>query len=234
MKKLDIVYILKNNPPSEELRYSIRSVVKNFPYERIVFIGGKPEDIEPDLYIPLRRNTGTKWKKATENIIKASTDPRISEDFWLFNDDFFVMKPVRQFLPAYHGTLEERAREIEAQTKGSPYAKRLRVTERDLKQRELPTLNYAVHMPMMVNKTMAREVFRAFPQNPMFRSLYGNYCSLGGRDVTDVKVNILGGVETKFDKRRQFLSTSDKSFNSGRVGEYIRSQFTEPTQYEKG
>ena len=52
MKKYDVVYLLKNDYASDELRYSVRSVVKNFPYNRIVFVGGKPDDIEPDIYIP--------------------------------------------------------------------------------------------------------------------------------------------------------------------------------------
>ena len=37
--KHDVVYLLKNNYKStDELRYSIRSVVKNFPYRKIVFV----------------------------------------------------------------------------------------------------------------------------------------------------------------------------------------------------
>ena len=52
MKKVDIVYILKNDIDSDELRYSLRSVCENFPCRRVIFIGGCPKDIVPDVYIP--------------------------------------------------------------------------------------------------------------------------------------------------------------------------------------
>lgn len=39
MAKHDVVYVLKNNYTDEELRYSVRSVVQNFQYRKLVFEG---------------------------------------------------------------------------------------------------------------------------------------------------------------------------------------------------
>ena len=65
MKKIDIVYILKNDIASEELKYSIRSVCENFPYRRIIFVGGCPKDIVPDVYIPHVQKGKTKWENGS-------------------------------------------------------------------------------------------------------------------------------------------------------------------------
>lgn len=235
MKKNDIVYILKENPPVNELRYSIRSVVKYFPYSRIIFAGGCPKEIIPDRHISVQRAGGAKWRKATNNIKAACLDANVSEDFWLFNDDFFVMKPVKAMHPIFHGTLENRVKEIYLNNgRNSDYARRLDYTNTELKHLGFKTLNYAVHIPMLVNKEKALQVFGVFPNNPMFRSLYGNYWDIGGRDMKDVKVNIIREEETSWNKRSRFLSTSNKAFNEGTVGNYIRESFPEPTRYERG
>ncbi len=49
MGNRDVVYILKNDIKSDELRYSLRSVCESFPCRNVVFIGGCPNDITPDL-----------------------------------------------------------------------------------------------------------------------------------------------------------------------------------------
>ena len=93
--KHDIVYILKNDYDSEELRYSIRSVVQNFPYRKLVFVGGCPSDIKPDIYIPDTQEGATKWERSMHSLKKVLDNDELTEDIWLFNDDFFIMDPVR-------------------------------------------------------------------------------------------------------------------------------------------
>ena len=45
---LDVVYVLKSNIDPEELRYSLRSVEKNFPHRYVWFVGSQPEGFKPD------------------------------------------------------------------------------------------------------------------------------------------------------------------------------------------
>lgn len=233
MEKLDVVYIVKPTTRNEELRYSVRSVVKNFPYRNIIFVSGCPEDMSPDGYIPIAQHGSNKWKRTTTTLHNVCLDSSITEDFWLFNDDFFVMKQIKKLDPIYHGTLEDRVKEIKKGTGNmGMYAFRLKQTALVLKSKGYSTYNYAVHIPMLVNKHKALETMLQFPNEYMFRSLYGNYCSVGGRNQKDVKVNIIRGKEQKWDKRRRFLSTSNDSFSNGTVGVYIRTCFTEPSPYE--
>lgn len=228
--KYDIVYILKNNIDSDEIRYSLRSVCKNFPYERIWFVGGCPVGITPDEHVDYRQVGYTKWQLATSSIYRACQLDGITEDFWLFNDDFFVMKPIDDLEPMIRGTLQQRIYDIQNPRNGIPssYSQQLNKAMRTLKMNGYPQLDYALHVPMLINKEKALEVLNRFPDCPMFRSMYGNYWGIEAVKVKDVKVRNL----TDCPKDSVLLSTDDKSFYHGKVGEYIRECFPEPCKYE--
>ena len=90
-------------------------------------------------------------------------------------------------------------------------------------------LDYAMHVPMLINRKKGLEVLQRFPSVPMFRSLYGNYWSIGGTLTNDVKIT---DNETVPGKDWRFVSTSDGSFENGCVGDYIRQTFKNPSRYE--
>ena len=228
----DIVYILKNNYTSEELRYSLRSVCENFPYNRVWFYGGKPNDIEPDKYVQFQQHGDNKWQKVNGTIKAICENDEITDDFWLFNDDFFIMQKVTELEPMHAGTLEERVRRIQANRNGIPsgYSMQLNATARALKSRGYQTLDYALHVPMLVNKAKALKTLTEFKGCPMFRSLYGNHHSIGGCRVKDVKIADLYQEPTG---REFLLSTKDTSFRDGAVGRYIRVQFPDKCKYEQ-
>ena len=93
----------------------------------------------------------------------------------------------------------------------------------------LETKNYAVHMPILINKEKALATLDAFPDCPMFRSLYGNYNRIGGTWMRDVKI---AGLDRLPDEESLFISTTDGSFGSGAVGRLIRERFPDPCKYE--
>lgn len=228
--KYDVVYILKNNMESDEIIYSLRSVEKNFPYRKIWFVGGCPGTIAPDVWMNFTQQGETKWQKATSAIAAACKNDDITEDFWLFNDDFFIMKRIRVLKPMIRGTLQQRCKDIEANNNGlqSMYSRQLHKTIHVLKLNGYPQLDYALHVPMLINRRKALEVIDAFPKCPMFRSLYGNYCGIEAETVKDVKVR---GMNS-WPKDARLLSTDDMSFYHGKVGEYIRESFPDPSKYE--
>ena len=150
----DIVYILRDGK-NEELRYSLRSVEKNYPHERVVFYGGRPDGIEPDLFVPYTQPGDTKWEKVRNTIEMICKNDQLTEDFILFNDDFFIMKPVETPTNYYDGTLEERIKTIEGAIFGrhSEYSDRLRHLAETLRRAGIPNpLNYAHHTPMIINR----------------------------------------------------------------------------------
>lgn len=231
--KYDIVYVLRNdiqdNP--EELRYSLRSVARNFPYKKVIFAGGCPPGITPDRHIKIRQQGVTKYEKVSNTIRQICSDPAVTSDFWLFNDDFFIMQKTRN-MPYYcDGTLERRIREVKARCYGatSKYAFELINTAKVLQASGYDSLNYALHVPMLINKKLALETLEEFPGHHMFRSLYGNRNQVGGVLMPDVKLRVLNEEP---DPDAALLSTDDLTFQKGRAGEYIRKQFTEPSRWE--
>ena len=230
MAKQDIVYILKNNVEPEELRYSLRSIEKNFPHGKVWFYGGCPQGIVPDEYVFLTQRGGCSWEKVRNTIEQVCLNDDITKDFWLFNDDFFVMKKVTKIEPMVQGTLAYRIQKIRNSHNGdSGYSRQLQKTLATLKADGLDRLDYALHVPMLINRKKALEVIRRYRDVPMFRSLYGNYYHIGGILMDDVKIQ---NIKEEPNKDAKFLSTNDGSFEVGLVGDYIRKQFKEPCRYE--
>lgn len=226
----DIVYILKHGK-NEELRYSLRSVEKNFPFRRVWFYGGKPDGIWPDKFVAVIQQGETKWEKVKNTLKSVCKNDDISEDFWLFNDDFFIMKKVESPVNYYDGYLEDRINQIEAKLFGvhSEYSDRLRHLLKTLQGAgvERP-LNYAHHTPMLINRAKMLQVLEEYPNECMFRALYGNLCKIGGVDMPDVK----------FYQYRQpfpigeYASTADDSWKQEKIGQIIRGKFSTRSRFE--
>ncbi len=228
----DIVYIIKHGTPPGELRYSLRSL-ENFPHASVWFYGGHPEGLTPDHFDHYEQYGENKWQKVNSTLRKACKNDRITDKFWLFNDDFFILKPTAQdHLPLIDGTLESRMRTIQSRY-GSPtlYTEQLRRCAVALKGAGLTVDNYATHTPLLVDREQAMEVLHAFPDCPMFRSLYGNYWHVAGHQGKDVKIYENVGIP---GEDWEMVSTSNTSFADGAVGDWIRQRFPEPCKYERG
>lgn len=226
----DIVYILRQGN-NDELIYSVRSVVANFPFRKIWFYAGKPLGIRPDKAVYFNQGGFSKWKRVRNSVQMICQNEEITKNFWLFNDDFFVMKRIEKPTNCYDGTLIERIEQLHKSYDGSTlYCRQLENLYDVLKEVEPDSepLNYAVHMPMLINREKMRDVLKAFPTSPMFRALYGNICHIGGENRKDCK----------FVADRQpwpidlYASTTEVSFKYERIGEEIRKAFPKPSKYE--
>lgn len=229
----DIVYFVKEAPQNEELRYSLRTVEKNWPCRYVWFYGGRPNDLMPDKAVRFTQKGLNKWEKVKNSIIATCENEDITEDFWLFNDDFFILKPrKREYEAEYNGLLEDYIETIKRKNSGShsQYTLRLLNTIQMLKKNGCSTLNYEVHKPMLINRKKAIEVMYKFPGVPGFRSLYGNYWKVKSEDCYDMKIKDLVGYGLE---DWGFLSTSDSSFRDGEVGQYIRDKFNRVSRFEK-
>ena len=111
----------------------------------------------------------------------------------------------------------------------SEYTGRLARATAALELLEYDTNCYEQHIPMLLNKHKLLEVFGVFTGFCGTRTLYGNYFNIGGKKINDCKAFTCG---EDFVKNSKFLSTTDKSFRLGKVGEYIRSQFPTPSRFE--
>ena len=226
----DIVYVLRNDIDSTEVRYSIRSVVDNFPFNSLWIYGGKPNDIRPDHYVNIKQQGYNKWKRVTNTIRTICLNDDITEDFWLFNDDFFILQRVEQFPILHQGTLQERVDRIRKRHGGdSQYSKQLSQTIKVLEAAGLDQIDYALHCPILINRAKALKTIDKFRGCPMFRSLYGNHHRIGGQYHQDCM------IQNKTDlpaDNSLFVSTSDRAYFYGAIGEYIRERFNEASRYE--
>lgn len=222
----DIVYFVKDTKTNEELKYSLRSLV-NFPHKRVWFYGGCPRDLNPDFHIKVDQNQPTKWANIFMMFKMVCDNSTITKNFWLFNDDFFVMQPVTDGPNYYEGDLYKRVVTLEDKHNGiTPYSQQLRYTLQELEGMGCSTKNYAVHTPMLINKKKGKELCNII-DGPMIRCAYGNYFNIGGVDHIDCKID----STEKLYKSGEYLSTNDKSF-SGAVGKQIKEIFKDKCKYE--
>ncbi len=227
--KWDVVYVLKNNLDSEEeLRYSLRSL-KNFKYNKVWFAGGQPKTLKPDCALPIEQKGSTITKKVRYTLEQVCRNENVSENFWLFNDDFYVMREGVQY-PAYSdGDLAFLIVGYEDKNGVNQYSRTLRECLWFLKKHWYPTVNYDLHTPMLINKEKALEVLEKYPDLNNFRSVYGNYVKLETRFTIDVKYS---DNSRAIDRSTMYLSSGDRSFKNGLIGEYIRQQFPNKSRFE--
>lgn len=228
----DIVYILKREIDPGELRYSLRSVAENFPARSVWFVCGCPEGFAPDVYIDHEQTGGTKWERVRSSMIEVCKRPDLSEDFFLFNDDFFVLKEqTGEFVNMTDGTIGRRINEIKHRFGGSSaYTTALKELDNLLKYKGFDTISFAVHVPFLVNKYKMLELLTSRNNNKMFRGLYGNIYKVPYIYHKDVKIY---DMQSTPGDDWEYLSTTEQAFAWGAVGEWLRDRFPNPCKYEK-
>lgn len=233
--KYDVVYFVKNNVINAELVYSLRSLEENWSYKRVWFCGGCPDSVKPDKLFRIEQRGLNKWEKVRNMIVDVCKNDNITENFWLFNDDFYILRPISEDMPPqYNKTLVEYADYIEQkQGTADDHTCALKKAAEVLRNAGLTTFNYEVHKPMLINRKKALEVLDRFPNVHCFRSLYGNYWQIGGVSQHDMKIKKRNyGRMDLVENYWQFLSTSDTSFNEGNVGEFVRGRFNKKSRFE--
>lgn len=218
---MDYVYSCRDGD-NEELRYSIRSVVKNGNPNRIWVIGGKPDWYSGN-FIEVPQTEGN-FKNSKNNIKTAISNKTISDNFVLMNDDFFLLKPRNDH--EYHsGLLNNRIKEYMSINGNSSYARTLVSAREALKEKGiLEPLNYDIHVPMTLNKALLSEVIDL---SLSFRSVYGNLFYNNSLNIDDVKI-YKNTENISFD--RDFISTEDNSFSL--IMDDLKRMFPDPTKYE--
>ena len=227
--KRDIVYILRPDVEGDELRYSLRSL-KNLPHRFVWFVGGLPRGYKPDRSLPHIQTGESKWDRIRSSMYKVIEQEELSDEFFLFNDDFFVMKPVKgTFVNFVDKTLEWRVEDLRQLNPWlRPYGRTLYKANEELKALGIKEpKNFEVHLPMLINKEQAKTTIKLC-SSPQMRSIYGNLSKCKTVQHDDVKVYDLNTVPEDPD----YLSTNDDIFRDGKVGEFIRSCFPEPCKYE--
>lgn len=227
--KLDIIYFVKDGLHNEELRYSLRSVDANMPHKRVWIFGGCPANIIPDVRVRVDQVGKTKWDRVRNMYKMVCENKEITDNFIMFHDDFFVMKPTNHITPLYRCTLDEHIKILEPQGP-TAYSKLLRDCRNEIKG-DVP-LSYEVHTPFIFNKELLLNVLNAFPDCHAIRTVYGNLYYAGQSERSnDVKIF---SVKPGFDyKNSRFLSTDDPMINvNNDVWRWLKKQFPKKSRFE--
>lgn len=226
---MDIVYLVKPGERNEELRYSLRSLAL-VPHNRVWIVGYRPAWLRNVEHIPSSSRLG-KWGNLPVDLLAAARHPGISERFAYWNDDIFALEAMDAVPVRHRGALEAHANTHAP----SPYQLGKRQTAQLLRRWGIADpLNYELHIPLVMDKaTLCDAIPRAQADRRIaalaYRSLYGNVAGVGGEPMADVKiVNSRQPIPAGWP----FVSTSDGSFASGRVGKEIRQRFPLPSPYE--
>ncbi len=233
---MDVVYYCRDGE-NEELRYSIRSVVKNLKHDNLWVVGGKPEWYSGN-YIHVPQN-GSKYNNAKDNVLAILNSSEISDNFILMNDDFFVISKVNNLKTYHGGLLRQKIKHLKNKYGSSAYISMLQHTMRYLRRVGIPDpLDYALHIPFKVNKKKLSSVVNL---GLSWRVAYGNIYKIGGEEVVikngfsyDVKVYVRDGMVDGVAENtitKKFLSSQDNSFEL--LLPRLQKMFPDPSPYEK-
>lgn len=196
---IDVVYVLGTGSRwnNNEIRFSIRSLVKNLKGFRNIFVvGACPSFLQnvihiqaEDIFAPETNADGNIIHK----VLVACADERISENFLFINDDHIITEPVNvgEIPPFHKGDMMEYAPDF---WQLNLWRKRLWRTKNILTTSGLTTYNFDCHTPMLMNKLRFIETMQGFDYangiGLTMKSLYGN--SVYG----DAGVQLMGEKKT--------------------------------------
>lgn len=230
-KDLTFVYICRPGD-NEELRYSIRSVAKNFPNSTIWVIGDAPRWYIGN-YIKNEQSKDA-YSNAYLNLRVAATSSQLPENIVIMNDDFYILDGIDDISVFHEGTLEDKANKYFDHHNNTSYTRKIIRTDHKLKKLGFnQALSYELHVPLPVEKNKLIKVLDS--NNYLWRSLYGNMFNLGGTFMEDVKVYNAKNMSFKnYDYKNlkyPFLSSQDDSFKKIH-NDILVKMFPKPSKYE--
>lgn len=227
---MDVVYICRAGD-NEELRYSIRSVVKNLPHTKIWVVGDRPKWYSGN-FIPIKQDK-SKYVNVRKILEEISKNNQISKTFVLMNDDFFILNPLKEVSYFHGGSLLEKLHKHQDLANRSSYTTMLQQTYDRLTRMGIENpLDYDIHVPMVMSRQGLEDALKG---KTLWRSTYGNIFKVGGKKVLDVKIYSDGPLKPKSLNLENFvgdyISTDDVSFETVRRN-MLEKAFPKPTKYE--
>jgi len=232
---VDAVYLFGGAGGEDELKFSLRTVGNLRQVDRVVVAGHPPDWLAGEvLHVPPAGHPPGKHHSTWANLRAACADRRLSDEFVLMNDDFFVLEPV-DAVPVWHaGVLTNR-----------PVLRKHHDRRRDATLAVLATLgspgrlSYELHVPMVIHRRLMlalmdeADALRPAGADPVWkRTLYGNLAHPGvGELHTDVKARDVFDVPAD---GQLFVSASDFTWRRGAVGRWVRTRFPDRCRYERG
>ena len=233
---MDVVYTFKKNENCEEIIYSLRSLI-NLPHDRVVIVGDWPDILNQEnvYYIPVEQENN-KYQNTLNSLKIVCSDNKISDDFILMNDDFFILKEIKnpaEELNLYRGNAFKVYEHYVQKYGENGYSKGMLETAKLLQKMGIAyPLGYELHTPFVFNKSKFLKMFELEGVGDILalhkRTLYGNLYLKGGISMKDVKLFAFSG--TNIDAEQKFVSCSDTAWANLRI--YLQKMFNTKSIYE--
>jgi hypothetical protein len=229
---VDVVYLYKECG-SQELRMSLRTLAANLPHEQLWFVGDPPPRwVKGAEWIPGNLKF-SKPQNVFDNVRIAANHPDISDEFYYFNDDFFILKPVERVEMAWRGTLDQNISKVRPSNK--EWHESLVITRDWLRMlgHKRPR-SYELHRPLPVNKQLMAETLELASDirpdlPPQWRTIYGVINRVGG--VRDDDLKLKNGFTVDLDDHT-FLSSDERCFHYNETCQALRLRFNRMCRYE--
>lgn len=206
-----------------ELKYALRSIEKYFHAENIILVGDKPDWITNVIHIQAQDHAHRKEFSIKEKILTACKLPLLSDNFLMWHDDHFALKPT-EIKYWHNGLLKDELKKATRGYKGT--------MERTI-ERFPEGKNFDIHFPIVFNKQKFTEIM-IYQDEVCLKSFYCNSLNIEGEYITDLKLNrpmVRGEIMASIDKRL-FFSTGPLSL-VGEMVEVWNELYPEKSKFEK-
>lgn len=225
---MDVVYIFKEpDLKSLELKFSLRSIKKNLKHNKVFIIGESIPKWLQNVKFHYLKNIGSgKMINISNAFNYLTTIKDLSEDFYLFWDDCYVLKPVDTIPNYYSNTLKI---SMEKRSEGWHKDSIRKV------YKELPNgLDCELHYPYTYNKTKLKILFERFDYKNAYamRSLYISYFGIPCTKHKDFKIWSLKDFKDILEKEN-FCSTPNILMKNDYFYKEIKRVFPVKSKYEK-
>lgn len=220
---MDVVYVFREGVKNSiALRYSMRSLI-NIPHDRVFLVGDKPRWAQNIVHLPVKDKFGTKYYRLkainTWTKINGVCESDVSDDFILFNDDYFVLKKIDSIPYYYRGKVSMRRR--------TGYQKSVYWSAFRFKN----PLHFGAHTPIVYNKDRFLKLFELYriQMGLDHKIVYCNHYNVSPIEkMADCKARSID--QLKFN--RTFLSTSDAVEQDPVFEKKMSTIFPEKSNYE--
>lgn len=198
---MDIVYVLGNGSKynNNEIRYSIRGVVKHIiGFSRIFIVGELPNFLIESsnlIHIPFRdefNKQRCKQHNIKDKLLCACGDSRITDNFLFFNDDHFILNNFNANTFPYYCFSTLKNKHFKAPPGGYKIA--IKNSLDVLESSNKPTKYFDIHCPMRINKQSFRQVMGMYDWGTkdgyVIKSIYCNTLEIEGSQYSDLKFQL--------------------------------------------
>jgi len=248
---MDLLYTLGSGSQwsNNEIRFSIRSAIKNLHGLRDIYIvGEKPTFLQYNtqinghtiFHIPFPDVYGQKNADGNiiEKIVHASSIQALSDDFIFINDDNYFIKPIttQNVTPFHKGNMNH----INPNTYNSVWGKRLGRTRLALSNQGITPLHFDHHAPFPMKKSAVAETYAQFPDYKTdigltVKSIYGSI-HYADAPVMDVEKRMFRETFSlsdihKLTANSLYLAHNDAGLTSA-MKYFLFSLFPDPSPFE--